>query len=245
MRRVIKKLFIPPKRYKKATWVLEFPKSGITYLLWFLGNYELLLAGNESRITWFNISTYVESEGGGFRVIDNPVQKRQFVKSHSILRRDMTSVIVLFRDLDDVMVSYFNYCTQLGFYHKDFNSFIRSRFGIRKWVRYYSSFDNAQVHQKIMVVRFEDLFSEPDMKEIIYNIFGSLDDLIFDECMRRCSLENMRASEEYYRKRNPFNALSFVGKKGKLKKEDLLDENYYAYKDKYKREIDIIYNKFA
>jgi hypothetical protein len=157
----------------------------------------------------------------------------------------MTSIIVLFRDLDDVMVSYYNYCTQLGFYDKDFYSFVRSRYGIEKWINYYLSFNKAKVHQKIMIVKFSDLFDENEMKEIIHSIFGTLDDLIFVECMRRCSLESMRASEDAYRKRNTFNKLSFVGKKDKVKKEDLLDRKYYAYRDKYKREIDTIYSKFT
>lgn len=245
MKQNLKNILKPKKVYSRTTWVLEFPKSGITYLLWFLGNYEFLLAGSPSQITWFNISSYIQSEGGGFRMPKSSMYNRQFVKSHSILRKEMTSVIVLFRDLDDVMVSYYNYCTQLGYYNKGFSSFIRSRYGIKKWVDYYSSFNNAQVHQKIMIIKFCDLFDETEMKEIVYSIFGTFDESYFNECLERCSLDKMRLSEDTYRKRNPFNTLSFVGKKDKLNKEDLLDSNYYKYKKNYKKQIDEIYNKFT
>ena len=131
------------------------------------------------------------------------------------------------------MVSYYNFSiVQFGYKHS-FERFIRDKnFGIKSWTNHVNSWLNySNKSQMIHLLKYEDLIKNTfsEIKELYSNLGIHVSDEIIQHAITLSSLENMRNSEEIYRKHNPFYTLSFVGKKDKIKKNELLTEENFLF----------------
>jgi hypothetical protein len=93
-------------------------------------------------------------------------------------------------------------------------------------------------------IRYEDLIK--DARSVIRNLYVNLgvdlSDAVVDQAVASATVELMAASEQHYQAYNPNYKLFFVGKSGKLRKEDILTDSIrrYIYK-KTQHEIKMLF----
>lgn len=228
-------------KYKKALpknpmhddiYIVEFPKSGITWLQHLIGNIELQLANKNESITFYNHHKYmpdIHQVGSSFL---KRYGERTFIKSHAEYNPYYYFVIYLMRNPFDVMVSYYNFMLRFG-YNQTFEKFVKDpNYGISKWKKHINSWNYNQLSaQRIHFIKYEDLLQDTEnlLKDLYLNIGVNLDDNILKNSIHKSSLNQMKNFEEHYKKHNINYNFSFVGKEGKIKKNELLTDGIKDY----------------
>ncbi len=212
-------------------YLVEYPKSGITYLCHLLANIEFPEKNRE--INFFNIHSYIPDIHENRYIADHYGQQlgTRLIKSHASFNGNYRYIIHLVREPIDVMVSYKNYW--LSHWQKDipFSKLIRSWRGIPRWVRHTDSWLNSEVNQRYIPVHFMHLVHQPhDTLKYLYNCFGrEIPDDSIKRAVENSSIKKMTASEDYwsYGHRPRFINSKFVGKKI-FTKQDVsdVDRNY-------------------
>lgn len=216
---------LPPNPMHDDIYIVEFPKSGVTWLQHLIGNIELQLANKNAFITFYNVHKYIpdvhQLKGSNL----NHHFERNFIKSHSIYNPYYYFVIYLLRNPYDVMVSYYNFLSQKG-YNKDFMSFISNKkFGVVAWKKHVKSWLYKKTSaQRIHLIKYEDLVSNTklELRNLYRNLGVDFSEKILDDAVNNSIIDKMSNYEEHYRMYNPNYGISFVGKKGKIKKEELM-----------------------
>lgn len=219
---------LPGNPQQEDIYLVEFPKSGITYLGFLLGNIELLLDGkSHEQISFFNYSQYIPDVSlvGGMPI--RRWARRTFIKSHESFTPFYVHLVYLIRHPEDVMVSYYNYMRDEGL-QTTFPEFISSpRYGIRAWCDHVSSWiTNSSNARRIHLMRYEDLVQSPMacLTDLYRNLGVNVPEHIIKTAIERSQIDKMKQSEELYRKYHPNYKMNFVGKQGKIKKEELFRE---------------------
>jgi len=191
-------------------YIVEFPRSGITWLTTLLANAALIESGREEIASFFNAGVYVPdihiSRDLGDAYFDRPPVR--MIKSHSKWNSGYGFVIYLARNPLSVMKSYYRYLHQNGRNpHHDFEIFCRSEiFGIPEWKRHVQSWlAGAPVANRLYLVRYEDLEADAAGElRAISECFGwNLGPGAIDGAVIRSSVERMKANETLYRRHNP------------------------------------------
>jgi hypothetical protein len=223
---------IPKNPMHDDIFIVEYPKSGITWLSFILGNIELELENIDEVITYYNYHKYIIDIHRTRSASINRKLRRTFIKSHSTSNPFYHFVIYLIRNPFDVMVSFYNYRLDLGD-DMDFQTFVRHpELGIQAWVEHVDGWQNKQADdQKIHYLRYEDLLknSEESIRNIYDNLGVNVDQKIIRNAIEKSSLQNMRQSEDIYMQNNKNYNMSFVGKKNKKSKEELLTKDVKKY----------------
>ncbi|WP_197460547.1 sulfotransferase domain-containing protein [Thermodesulfatator autotrophicus] len=227
------KQYLPDNPMHDDIYIVEFPKSGITWLQHILGNIELQLAGKKREfISFYNHHKYLPDVHQLRGANINRFLNRTFIKSHAEYNPFYYFVIYLIRNPFDVMVSYYNFLLHMGESYKNFKKFVKSEKGIKAWKRHVLSWWYRKVDaQRIHFIKYEDLLKNPvhEISELYKNLGVNVEKEIIEESVERSKMEKMRASEEHYRKYNPNYSMSFVGKRGKIKKEQFLTDEVGEY----------------
>ncbi|MEZ8635849.1 sulfotransferase domain-containing protein [Vibrio cyclitrophicus] len=214
-------------------YIVEFPKSGVSWLSHIIGNLENILNGSDVKVNYYNQHKYVADVHQASNVaINRNCRERFFIKSHANFNPYYYFVVFLYRNPIDVMVSYFNFMKDNG-HNLSFSEFIRDEsYGINGWISHYKSwkYDENRA-QRMIFVKYEDLIKDTELEiRKIYERLGL--DLEF-ECLNlaieRSSLEVMKIEEEKYKSSNPNYNIGFVGKGGKIKKSDVLQKEDYNF----------------
>lgn len=216
-----------PKFSSKDLFVVEFPKSGITWLSFLLANVELQLIGEKQKVTFFNINALIpEAENLKYAALDRKF-KNNFIKSHAAYTPAYPWVLYLVRNPLDVMVSYYNYRLDHE-YKQDFNAFLdHPEYGIEAWCYHLNSwFKRSRNRANYLLLKYEDLRSDTmaSIKSIYRQLGYDLSDEILTKAVSGSSLDYMKTQEEEYKKLNPGYVINFVGKSGKkFSKEDMTE----------------------
>jgi hypothetical protein len=183
-------------------WLASFPKSGNTWIRFFLGNL-ISLHHWKGRVVDFTTLDETMPELG----VSNLLQPWQFdviprfVKTHwrFVGRfRGRKSVLVV-RDPRVVMLSYYNFdrARTSPRFHGSFSEFVRHRkFGLKAWFRHTKSWQN----EATVVIRFEDLKAD-DVREFTHMLEGvgaRVPLELVAEAARRARFENVRKVEEQF-----------------------------------------------
>lgn len=201
-------------------YIVEFPKSGVTWLSTIITNAALIASERPEVATFANVQFYIPDIHISRNVpkskfVRPPVR---FIKSHSEFNPNYQFVILLVRHPLDVMKSYYRFSNQrIGSRPVTFDEFCRdSHFGIPAWKRHTNSWisvnkDSLRMH----FLRYEDLLAEPtETIALISENFGwCLSKGVIEEAVGRSNIDQMRRSEELYRTRAPHYAFRFVGAK--------------------------------
>jgi len=213
-------------------YIVEFPKSGITWLQHILGNIELGLADKKESITFYNHHKYMPDvhQLRGMHV--HRVLERTFIKSHAEYNPYYYFVIYLVRNPFDVMVSYYNFMCSHG-YKNSFNDFVRSEsYGVLNWKAHLKSWNYKKViAQRIHFIRYEDLIENP-FKEVLnlyVNLGVEISEKAIEKAIEKSCLANMSKSESHYKVYNPNYNMSFVGKSGKKRRSDIMTKEIEDY----------------
>lgn len=217
-------------------YLVEFPKSGITWLMFLIGNTNELLSGSKLRMTFFNqhilIPDIHQLRSSNVRERTFNFPPFRFIKSHSKYNRNYIFVVYLMRNPFDVMLSYYHFRLEEG-YSGTFAEFVKDKtYGISGWASHINSWlnepDNAQ---SILFIRYEDL--KKNAKAVLGNVYDNLgievSDDILEEAVGRASFARMKESEEKYRNLNPRYKMEFVRKGQVNSKDELMTDELRQY----------------
>ena len=233
---------VPKNAKHDDTYIVEFPKSGVTWLSFIIANISLQQenSSEQENITFYNHHRYVIDVHQLRNSSINENLKRRFIKSHEEHNVYYYFVIYLLRNPFDVMVSYYNFMYDHGV-NMNFEEFVKSeQYGIAKWVTHVNSWlKSGAGAQRIHLLKYEDLKNNPleELKSLYLNLGLSVNDEMINKALMLSDMTAMRKSEDHYRKYNPNYNLSFVSSKNKRKKDELLNDRTRKYIIKHGREI--------
>lgn len=229
-------------RWKKALpenpehndiYMVEFPKSGITWLIFLIGNIELQLAELDEVITYFNFHHYIPDIHQLKGVPIRRTLPRTFIKSHHEYNPYYYFIVYLMRNPVDALISYYNFMRGFGYADTFFNFVKSGEYGVSKWKRHVNSwFCNRTDAHRVHVLKYENLLSDTkgEIKTLYTNFGVNVTDEIIEKSMERSALGNMKESEMMFRHYSPNSQNRvFVGKESKLLKKDILTEEIRAY----------------
>ena len=211
---------LPRQRRVDDLFLVEFPKSGVTWLSFLFANTNLLLSGkDERRATFFNINDFVPDiavdRDIGLPLL--PIPGHRVIKSHAVFNLAQKKVVYLVRDPLKVMVSYHKFLTGLGWAHGSLAETIEHpRFGIGAWRDHVGGWlDSVPPYHFFTLVRYEDLIADTaaELKQL-YRLQGfTLDDALAAKAVERSSIESMRMEEDLFNRSHPrLQGFSFVRK---------------------------------
>ena len=201
-------------------YIVEFPKSGITWLCMLLANAALGNAGKQQRATYYNIQQYIPdihlSEGLPLgRSILAGIPQR-LIKSHSGHNPYYQNVIYLARHPLAVMKSYHTYLNQhTGLKITPQQLVTDRRFGIPAWKQHINGWlRNHEQGKRLYLVRYEDMVQDTAaiLATISSTIGWQFSADIIDRAVQLSMASNMKTDEDLYRAHNPNYQLEFVKK---------------------------------
>ncbi len=213
-------------------YLVEYPKSGITWLSFILANIIQLKANPAVEVSFFNFTQIIADINYSKypRSMNNPFGSR-IIKSHAKYNPFYTHVILLVRNPFNVMLSYYNFQSKLGSNDMEFKKFIENKkYGIDGWLKHTESWLKMNVGgHRFCMIRYEDLINNTfETVNRLINLLGwQVDDNIISKAINQSSLKAMRKAEEEYSELNPKYRLNFVRKKEN--KISQLDQESFDY----------------
>jgi hypothetical protein len=211
---------LPVNQRHDDLYLVEFPKSGITWLCFLAANVNLLLSGDRERlVTFFNVHGFIPEINVSPCLADPQTRLPGFrmIKSHARFNVDYARVIYLVRDPRHVMPSFHAFLTQLGWYAGSLEQMIEDeRFGIGSWCAHVKGWlDKVPPSRSFALFKYEDMLADPGAElKAIYRLLGfDLPDDLVKEAVARASIARMREEEALYNARHPANrGIEFVRK---------------------------------
>lgn len=230
---------LPKKPFSNDIFLVEYPKSGITWLCFLISNSIITNENNNSiKVTFFNIQQLISDVQISRDVPINNLWNTntpRFIKSHYEYKHDYNNIIYLVRDPLSVMTSYYKYLLGLKKIKCNFLDFVKSKeYGVNKWIDHVNSWTkNIKNGQRLHIIKYEDLISNPQIT--LENLFNNLGIKIssgaISESIKLSSLTEMKKQEKIYRTHNPFYSLNFVRKGGNNNEGvDPIVKNYVEFK---------------
>lgn len=213
------------------TYLVEFPKSGITWMSMLVAHAFAIKLDLDEVVTLGSVGRFIpdlhSSRAVAPRLSSGGIR---FYKSHSTFNRNYGTTIYLVRHPFDVMRSYHCYRSALDpLTPTDLGRFIDSQMGIPTWKEHIRSWlINPRDHmsRKLHLVRYEDLLKDAGavLRELSLNLGWGLEDASIAEAVLASSREKMQMSEDVYRRSNPGHVMKFVGSGGSTPDQAILDK---------------------
>jgi hypothetical protein len=204
---------LPANKCNDDTYLVSFPKAGVTWLSFLIANTNLRLSNYLAYATSWNIHDYVPdihvTRNVSARAL--PVPGCRFIKSHADFNPYYYKVVYLVRDPRATLISYYDMATKLAWFHGPMDEFLASeKFGIMAWVRHVEGWITLRdPATRINFIRYEDLKKNPvDVLTRLYRLFGvDADRAVLEAVVTQSSFARMKADEEFYKEqsqeRNP------------------------------------------
>lgn len=232
--RTYKKL-LPINPQHDDLYLVEFPKSGVTWLSFILANINLKKSKINKKINFYNINDFVHDihQTRDIRLEPLPVPGFRIIKSHSEFNPYYYKIVYLIRNPKSVVVSYYHFLRKLKRFHSSLSEFVKNeKFGISAWQKHVESWlYKSRPAQRIMFVRYEDLIDKPVdvVKKLYSSFFGvNVENEIIKESLDLSSFERMKKLEvsQYecdlrYSRTDRFSDFKFVREGAKNKGEEL------------------------
>lgn len=206
----INREYYPVPRIDSDLFIVEFPKSGGTWLSFLIANANLLVNLEQTQVTLFNINDLIP-DVQSFRFMPPSSSTKapgyRVFKSHATYNRRYRKIVYLARDPRHVMVSYWIFLRELGQWTGSFEMFVRNRrYGIRAWREHVGGWmEKIDAAASFTVLRYEDLLLNADAEiQRLYRFFGlPLSGDLVGEAVKRSRIENLREIESEYNSRHP------------------------------------------
>jgi len=214
------------------TYIVEFPKSGITWLSTIIANAALIQSGREEIANFASTRTHIPdihiNRNIGPPAFTTPSVR--FIKSHAERNDNYGVVIYLVRKPLSVLTSYYRYLNDRNLNpYNDFDSFCKSdEYGAPSWKRHVKSWlDAPAMGRFIHVIRYEDMLADTRKEiQLLNQNFGwGLGDTAINLAIQRSTAEEMRMSENLFASRNPRYKGVFV----KGKDDIIVDDQTISY----------------
>lgn len=196
--------FLPALRSDNDLFVVEFPKSGVTWLTFLMANIHLRLSADPRQATFFNVNDFIPDVevARHTRSALLTMPGYRCFKSHASFTPRYRKVIYLLRDPRHVMVSYCTFLNSLRWWRGSLVQMVsHPEYGIDAWVRHVSGWiDGVDAATSFALVRYEDLLSDTagELRRL-YRLLGfELDDSILQFAVEGSTIEKMRRSELAY-----------------------------------------------
>lgn len=197
-------------------YIVEFPKSGITWLSTILANTALIASGRNEVASYTSAYWYVPdihvTRNLGPALYDRPPVR--FIKSHAEFNPRYAFVMYLVRHPLGVMKSWYRFDLETREQPSgDFHAFCVSAKGIPAWRRHVNSWLCAHAPaQRLHLCRYEDLIRDPVAEiALLSEHFGwAIEASIIREAVSRSSVENMQKNEALHRQKDPRHTMKFV-----------------------------------
>lgn len=201
--------FLPARRNDDDLFLVEFPKSGVTWLTFLMANTNALLADDAREVTFFNINDFIP-DVQSVRHVEAPrasLPGFRCFKSHSPYLRDYRKVFYLVRDPRHVMASYWAFLTGLGWWRGSLEELIVDRqHGIRPWTAHVAGWlDGIDAASSFALIRYEDLVSDTagELRRL-YRLLGlPITDGLIATAIQRSSIQRMRELEAEFAAGHP------------------------------------------
>lgn len=220
---------LTPSVHSSADFFLvEFPKSGVTWLSVLLANLFLIRSGSSDRATFSSVRSYipdlhVSNQSTAIPLGDGAVR---FYKSHSEFNPAYIHTIYLARHPYDVMKSYHRYLTEQSVYAGSLEELcFRSDWGLVRWKKHVTSwlYHGMDTNQYFLhLIRYEDLVEQThdEIAALGKNFGWCFEPSVIDSAVNSSERSIMCAQEKIYGSRNPNKLGRFVGEKASGGSED-------------------------
>lgn len=209
---------VAPIQNSNDFYLVEFPKSGITWLSVLLANTLLINQGSQSRATFSSVRGYIPDLHVTKKALalefDDP--KVRFYKSHGKFNPAYVHIIYLVRHPVDVMKSFFRFRSSLGECDGSFEDFCFGHNGaVEAWRAHVASwfvYPHNTNQRFIHLVRYEDLISntENEITLMAQNFGWRLNPSAVTQGVKFSDRDAMRQQEVLYRSHNPAHQMEFV-----------------------------------
>ena len=209
--------FLPAERSDDDLFIVEFPKSGVTWLTFLIANVNAQLNGDSRTVTFFNVNDFVPDVQSVRHVgpVRSSLPGYRCFKSHSPYVAAYRKVVYLVRDPRNVMVSYWTFLRGLGWWHGTLEELVASRrYGIRAWVDHVGGWaQGIDPAASFAVLRYEDLTANTTAELTrLYALLGvPVTPQIVASAIERSSIDRMRELEKSFAAGHPaLRGLEFV-----------------------------------
>lgn len=210
------------------TYVVEFPKSGVTWLTFLIATVNLKMSGINRVPTFYAINDSVPDIHTSRNVPPPlPFPGHRFIKSHAPYNPLYSKVIYLVRDPRDVMASYHAFTTKLGWYQNDLSAMIRDpKWGIQAWCDHAEGWlTQTKPSVSFTVIRYEDLRTDTlGCLQRLYKLHGfDLDESLLQDAIKACEFGKMKENESFCSEKNLTlpQDFTFVRKGGSSHKDEM------------------------
>jgi len=205
-------------------FIVEFPKSGITWFSTMLANLLCIINERDFAATIFNIDQLIpvfERRGVNIGPPLFQYPGYRFLKSHSRYNYKYRQVIYLLRNPYSVMQSYYRHEIRRGAFDGTLESFVEDKQrGIESYKKHVESWLTNNISpNRLHLLRYEDLRETPlkELMDLSKNLgLNSVTHDLVEKAIARSDIEKMRQSEALYSKRHPSFRSGFVRTGGML-----------------------------
>jgi hypothetical protein len=197
-------------------YIVEFPKSGITWLTCLLANMSLHASSRKEVATFSSARLYIP-DIHITRFIAQPVYSAppvRFIKSHSRYNPNYPAIIYLCRKPVSVMRSYYIFSISRGEDVGSFHDFcFESKLGLNSWKRHVESWlDGPVTGRPLHLIRYEDMVDNSInvLQDLIRNFGWNIDEELVVRAVDNSNIQKMSEQEDFYAKYNPRHKLRFV-----------------------------------
>lgn len=205
-------------------FLISYPKSGNTWLRY------ILAAALKGRIDFsFKELEIIIPDVYLSKNKINSTKAKRIIKSHDPIFDYLPSTIYIYRDIRDVMVSYYHYSVNAKEYSGTLKEFIRSDFPTKhfgSWQNHVSKAIEAKKKGKrILLISYEDMLQNPELNIAkIINFSGIVPTITASEIAALSSFKNLQKNER--EKGSYFGTRALFFRKGESRKgETGLDES--------------------
>ncbi|MCU0527800.1 MAG: sulfotransferase domain-containing protein [Elainella sp. Prado103] len=195
---------IPTDHKLEDIFLVSFPKSGNTWVRFLIANAIKLHYGIQRDVNFFTIQDIIPDvqlnnnirSSGPFGIAELP----RIIKSHSEYHPKYQRVILIVRNPQDALISYFYYLNSLGIISDDWtlSQFVRSNFGAKAWNKHAQSWLQTKQGQYIRIFKYEDFLADPVQQLAqVMNLLGlSITSEVLEKAVYLSSFENMKKLEQ-------------------------------------------------
>ena len=200
---------LPVERRDDDLFLVEFPKSGVTWLTFLVANVNVVLNETPRSVTFFNINDFVP-DVHSFRYLSDTAPRypgHRIIKSHAEYVAQYRKVFYLIRDPRHVMVSYWVFQRELGFWNSGLEEFVKHpKHGIKAWNDHVNGWLNRiDSASSFSIIRYEDLVANAAGElQRMYRLLGiNLTNEVAIEAVERSRIERMRKLEAEFVQGHP------------------------------------------
>ena len=211
--------FRPNNPRHDDVYIVEFPKSGITWLSTIITNINLLQTGERQFATFFNIDYFVPDIHVSKDIHITPIweyPKYRFIKSHDKFNPNYKRVIYLIRNPYNVMNSYYSFAKNYMDFKGSFEEFVKNpHYGIDAWCYHVNSWlTPSNKFIQMHLIRYEDLLDKgiQEILELYENLGLKVHKDNIKKGLNLSNMNNMSKSEELYSLKSPSHVPNFINK---------------------------------